>query len=49
MVHTIMAFARSIISPVRKFSLNPLIILRKVVSCDTLVISRIDFRHDPCK
>ena len=45
----IMAFARSIISPDRKFSLNLRIISRKVGSCDTLVISRIGFRHDHCK
>ena len=32
MMHTIMAFARSIISPDRKVSLNPLIISRKVAS-----------------
>jgi len=49
MMHTIMAFARSIISPDRKVSFNPRIILRNISSCDTLVISRIDFRHDHCK
>ena len=32
-----------------KVSLNWLIISWKVASCDTLVTSRIDFRHDHCK
>ena len=41
MMHTIMAFALSIISPDRKVSLNQRIISWKVASCDTLVISRI--------
>ena len=48
-MHTIMTFARSIISLDRKVRLNPRIISRKVASRDTLVISRIDFRHDHCK
>ena len=42
-------FAQFIISPNRKIRLNPLTISRKVASCDALVISRIDFRHDHCK
>ena len=46
---TIMAFAQSIISPNRKVSLNQHIIWWKVASCDTIVISRIGFRHDYCK
>ena len=49
MMHKIMAFALSIISPDRTVSLNQLIISWKVASCDTLVISRMDFRHDHCK
>ena len=50
-MHTIVAFARSIvISPDRKVSLNSLTISEKMASCDTLVISRIDSRHDDhCK
>ena len=46
MMHTIMAFSRSIISPDQKVSFNLLIISRKMASCDTRVISRIDFRND---
>ena len=49
MMHVIMAFARSTIFPDWKVSLNQLIILMKVASCDTSVISRINFRHDHCK
>ena len=29
--------------------LNPLVISRNVASCNTFMISRIDFRHDHCK
>ena len=49
MMHKILALALSIISPDRKVRINPLIISLKVESCDTLVISRIDFRHVRCK
>ena len=49
MMHRIMAFALSIISPHQKVSLNQHIFSLKVASCDTLVIRRIDFRHDHCK
>ena len=49
MMHTIIAFVRSIITPDRNVSLAPLIISWNAASCDTVVISRIDFRHDHCK
>ena len=45
-----MVFAQFIISPGQKVSLasDPLIISLKMMSCDTLVISRIYFRRHGC-
>ena len=46
---TKMAFAWTIISPDREISINSLSSRGKWRATDTLVISRIDFRHDNCK
>ena len=47
MMHTKMAFAWTIISPDREVSINHLLSRGKWRATDTLVLSSIDFRHDP--